>query len=165
MTLILILLISLVASVLWSIMTRSLLMSAIGLAITSIVLTALLFLLNAPLVAVFELSVCAGLITVIFVSTISFTKPVTSDELKQQTKNRIKRYWYLPVIVVALFIFLGYNLAVPEPKFFSSYTELDVRNVVWKLRQTDMLGQIILILTGVFGVVVLFKEGINDDNK
>jgi len=41
--------------------------------------------------------------------------------------------------------------------------ELDVRNVIWKLRQTDMLGQIILILTGVFGVVVLFKEGLNND--
>ena len=163
MTLILILLIALIASALWAIMTRSLLMSAIGLAVVSIILTALLFLLNSPLAAVFELSVCAGLITVIFVSTISFTKPVTRDELKQQTKNRIKRYWYLPVLVIALFIILGYHMAVPEPKFFQSYAELDVRNVIWKLRQTDMLGQIILILTGVFGVVVLFKEGVNND--
>ena len=163
MTLILILLIALIASALWAILTRSLLMSAVGLAVASIILTALLFLLDAPLAAVFELSVCAGLITVIFVSTISLTKPVTRDELKQQTKNRIKRYWYLPVIVVALFIILGYNMLPPEPKFFASYTELDVRNVIWKLRQTDMLGQIILILTGVFGVVVLFKEGLNND--
>ena len=163
MTLILILLIALVVSTLWAIMTRSLLMSAIGLAIVSIILTALLFLLNAPLAAVFELSVCAGLITVIFVSTISFTKPVTRDELKQQTKKRIKRYWYLPVIVVALFIALGYHMVVPETKLFAPYVELDVRNIIWKLRQTDMLGQIILILTGVFGVVVLFKEGFNND--
>lgn len=163
MTLILTLLIALVASALWAILTRSLLMSAIGLAIVSIILTALLFVLDAPLAAVFELSVCAGLITVIFVSTISLTKPVTRDELKQQTKNRIKRYWYLPVIVVALFILLGYNIVAPAPKFFGPYAELDVKNVIWKLRQTDMLGQIILILTGVFGVVVLFKEGFNND--
>ena len=163
MTLILILLISLIAAALWAVLTRSLLMSAIGLAVASIILTALLFLLNAPLAAVFELSVCAGLITVIFVSAISLTKPVTRDELKQETKSRIKRYWYLPVLVVALFIFLGYNMVAPEPKLLSVYGELDVRNVIWKLRQTDMLGQIILILTGVFGVVVLFKEGFNND--
>ena len=96
-------------------------------------------------------------------STISLTKPITRPELKQQTKNRIKRYWYLPVIVVGLFIVLGYYMVSPEPKFFDSYMELDVRNVIWKLRQTDLLGQIILILTGVFGVVVLFKEGFNHD--
>ena len=163
MTLILILLIALILSALWAVMTRSLLMSAVGLAVASMIVTMLMFSLAAPLAAVFELSVCAGLITVVFVTTISLTKPVTRVELKQQTKNRIKRYWYLPVIVVGLFIFLGYYMISPEPKFFGSYPELDVRNVLWKLRQTDMLGQIILILTGVFGVVVLFKEGFNND--
>jgi NADH-quinone oxidoreductase subunit J len=164
-TLNLILLIGLIVTSLWAVMTRSLLMSAIALAITSITLTALMFALDAPLAAVFELSVCAGLITVVFMTTISLTKPVTRVELKQQTKNRIKRYWYLPVIVVALFIVLGYYMITPEPKFFGSYPELDVRNVLWKLRQTDMLGQMILILTGVFGIVVLFKEGFSHDHK
>jgi NADH-quinone oxidoreductase subunit J len=140
-------------------------MSAVGLAVASIIVTALMFILDAPLAAVFELSVCAGLITVVFVSTISLTKPVTRMELKQQTKNRIKRYWYLPVLVTVLFVVLGYYMVSPEVKFFGSYPELDVRNVMWKLRQTDMLGQIILILTGVFGIVVLFKEGFNHDDK
>ena len=163
MTLNLILLTALVFAAMWAVMTRSLLMSAIGLAITSIILTALLFRLDAPLAAVFELSVCAGLITVVFVSTISLTKPVTRDELKQQTKNRIKRYWYLPVLVVVAFILLGFYMITPEVKFFEPYLELDVRNVLWKLRQTDLLGQIMIILTGVFGVVVLFKERLNHD--
>ena len=163
MTLNLILLIALIVSALWAVMTRSLLMSAVGLAVLSIILTALMFVLDAPLAAVFELSVCAGLITVVFVSTISLTKPITRPELKQKTKDRIKRYWYLPVIVVVLFVLLGYYMITPEPKFLTSYTELDVRNVLWKLRQTDMLGQIVIILTGVFGIVVLFKEGFNHD--
>jgi len=162
-TLNLILLIALIVSALWAVMTRSLLMSAVGLAVLSIIVTALMFVLDAPLAAVFELSVCAGLITVVFVSTISLTKPITRPELKQQTKNRIKRYWYLPVMIVVLFVLLGYYMISPEPKFFTAYTELDVRNVLWKLRQTDMLGQIAIILTGVFGVVVLFKEGFSHD--
>jgi hypothetical protein len=30
--------------------------------------------------------------------------------------------------------------------------------VLWDSRQTDLIGQIIVIFTGVFGVIVLFKE-------
>ena len=49
---------------LWTVMTRGLVRAALGLAATSIALTVLMFMLGAGLAAVFELSVCAGLITV-----------------------------------------------------------------------------------------------------
>ncbi|MFH1223893.1 MAG: NADH-quinone oxidoreductase subunit J [Pseudomonadota bacterium] len=148
----------------WAVMTRSLLMSAIGLAAVSIVLTLLMFNLDSPLAAVFELSVCAGLITVVFVSTISLTKPITRPELKQQTKHRIKRYWYLPVIIVGLFVFLGFYMVYPElNNTLNLYPQGDVKNVLWGMRTTDIIGQMIILLAGVFGVVVLFKERAKDD--
>jgi NADH-quinone oxidoreductase subunit J len=48
--------------------------AAICLGVASALLGVLFFVLNAPYAAVFELSICAGLITVLFVSTISLTK-------------------------------------------------------------------------------------------
>jgi len=161
----LLLLTILLACSLWAVLTRSLLMSAIALASVSIILTLLMFRLDAPIAAVFELSVCAGLITVIFVSTISLTKPITRVELKQQTKARIKRYWYLPVIVFALAGLLGFFMVFPEVPSLAALPDLDVKDVLWKLRQTDILGQIVIILAGVFGVVVLLKEKMNHDGE
>lgn len=152
------LLIVLVAAALWTVMTRSLLRSAIGLALTSVILTIIMFRLASPLAAVFELSVCTGLISVLFISTISLTEPLTPEETLQHMKDRLTRFWYLPLIVVIVGIILSLsrvklNLLLPLAE-----KGLDVRFVMWNLRRLDMIGQIIILLAGVFGVVVLFKE-------
>ena len=34
----------------------------------------------------------------------------------------------------------------------------DVRTVLWNVRQLDLFGQILILLAGVFGVLVLFKR-------
>jgi hypothetical protein len=36
--------------------------------------------------------------------------------------------------------------------------EKDVRVILWNERLLDVLGQVVIMLAGVFGVVVLFKE-------
>ncbi|MFA5085344.1 MAG: hypothetical protein WC482_03165, partial [Candidatus Omnitrophota bacterium] len=72
-----ILLTAMVVAASWTVMTRSLLKSTIGLALTSAIITIIMFRLGSPLAAVFELSVCTGLITAVFVSTISLVKPLT----------------------------------------------------------------------------------------
>jgi len=41
-------------------------------------------------------------------------------------------------------------------------TENDVRIILWNLRQLDLLGQIVILLAGAFGVAVLFKERKNE---
>ncbi len=151
-------LIVLIAAALWTMMTRSLLRSAIGLALTSALLTVLMFRFQAPLAAVFELSVCAGLISVLFIATISLTQPLSKQEALEYMKERISRFWYLPVIVVLAGIALSLlpmklELTMPSPEI-----EKDVRMVLWNLRQFDIFGQIIVILAGVFGVVILLKE-------
>lgn len=53
---------------------KDLLQSAISLAVASIILAIIFYQLDSPYAAMFELSVCAGLITVLFVSTINLTK-------------------------------------------------------------------------------------------
>jgi len=143
---------------LWAVMKGTLLRAAIALAATSVMVTIILFRLNAPLAAVFELSVCAGLITVIFMSTLSLTKPRTYEENMQHTKKRFSRYWLLPPIVgiaaIALAIFIKpFSLYFP---FATSGT--DVRSTLWNLRQADIIGQILILLVGVFGIIVLFKD-------
>lgn len=70
-------LIILIASVLvlfFAIEKRDLLQSAILLGVSSAVLSIVFFIANAPIAAAFELIVCAGLITVLFISTISLAR-------------------------------------------------------------------------------------------
>jgi len=139
-------------------MTTRLVRSVAGLALVSAVISVLIFRLNSPLAAVFELSVCAGLISVIFVTTISFTQRLTPERLEERRKQRFDKYLYLPIILLAVGILLlifkprmDFPLP-PVPK------EQDARNIIWHLRHIDLLGQILVILAGVFGVVILFKE-------
>jgi NADH:ubiquinone oxidoreductase subunit 6 (chain J) len=142
----------------WTVMARGLLHSALGLAVTSIFITILMFMLGANLAAVFELSVCAGLITVVFVSTISMTQPATKSELLAKTQAHLRRYWFLPVLMVAAgaavaFVAQRASISLPPPT-----QAQDVKEVLWHSRQTDILGQIIILFAGVLGVIVLFKE-------
>jgi NADH-quinone oxidoreductase subunit J len=151
-----------VVSSLWTVMTRSLVRSALGLALTSVILTILMFQLGATMAAVFELSVCAGLITVVFISTISMTKALTHAALLTKTRDRLKRYWYLPALLlvagaVLAFVLspLPFEAATPVP----AAIDFDaLKQMLWKDRQTDLLGQITIIFAGVTGVIVLFKE-------
>jgi NADH-quinone oxidoreductase subunit J len=145
-------------SALWTVMTRSLLRSAIGLALTSAMLTILMFRLHAPLAAVFELSVCSGLISVVFIATISLTQPMSQEKVLQHMKDRLERFWYLPILLVLTGIILSFlnfkfNLILPAPEI-----EKDPRIVLWNQRPLDLLGQIIMLLTGAFGIVILFRE-------
>jgi len=151
-------LICLLAASVWTVMTRSLLRSAIGLALVSAILTILMFNLNSPIAGVFELSVCAGLISVLFISTISLMEALTMKEVIDRMKERLRRFWLLPFIVISAGIMLSlfslkFNLSLPLPE-----AQMDVRFVLWHARQLDVFAQVVILLAGVFGVVVLFAE-------
>jgi NADH-quinone oxidoreductase subunit J len=153
-----ILLTAMVVASSWTVMTRSLLKSTIGLAATSAIITILMFRLDSPFAAVFELSVCTGLITAVFISTISLVKPLTHKEIVKLSKDRIKRFWYLPVIMVVAGIMLMFLNIPADFKMPAKAVESDVRSVLWNSRQVDIFGQIVVLLAGVFGIVLLFKE-------
>lgn len=158
------LLVIMIAAVLWTVMGRSLLKATIGLAVTSAIITILMFRMNSPLAAVFELSVCTGLITVVFVSTISLTKPLTHKEIVDLSKERHKRFGYLPILMIVTSIILTLikvknNITMPP----AAETITDVRYVMWNMRQLDMIGQIIVVIIGALGVVILFEERRKDE--
>ena len=147
------------AAAIWTILTADLLRSAIGLAVTSVILTLLLFRMALPLAGVFELSVCAGLITVVFISTISLTKPATDAEAREKHASRWKRFVFLPFVLVAAGWLLCFKTLHLEPVASAALANAEVRDIIWSARRFDLVGQILVILAGVFGVVVLLKAG------
>lgn len=190
-----------VVSALWSVLTPTLLRGAIGLAAASAVLTLLMFQMEAPLAGVFELSVCAGLITVVFVSAISLTTPKDRPQAQERREARARLFipgLFLALAQVALLVWLigvpaapgatptaGATAAAEAAKgaakpaasaaakpaaakpsvlpagkatVAGSAVGTDVRSVLWGDRRLDLLGQILIIFAGVFGVVILFKE-------
>jgi NADH-quinone oxidoreductase subunit J len=151
------LLVSLVLSALCTIMIKGLIKAAIALAIASAVLTAVMFLMGAVLAAVLELSVCAGLITAVFISTISMTTPETGEEQEAQSRNWIKRVIYLPIILAAA----GVGIALLKPSIeipkAAALSWQEITAQLWASPLT-IFGLILVVLAGVFGVVVLFRR-------
>jgi NADH-quinone oxidoreductase subunit J len=139
-------------------MTTRLLRSVIGLALVSVIITIIMFQLNSPLAAVFELSVCAGLIFAIFVTTISFTYRINSEKLIERRIERISKFWMLPILSVVVGLIMYFYFMPIDFNLVTTTNGLDVRNILWNFRHIDLFGQIIILLAGSLGVAVLFKE-------
>jgi len=154
-------LVFMVLCAIWAVMATDMVKAAIALALASMFLSIAMFLLNSPLAAVFELSVCAGLITVIFISVISMIKPEGHDraeDLALQKSRRLKKYLPLPLLLVVVGILL-WMIRIDMPTLsIADASPLKLSEVMWDERRVDLAGQAIIILVGVFGVVVLFKE-------
>ena len=126
--------------------------SAIWLAVTSAMVSILLYLLGAQQVAVIELSVGAGLVTVLFVFAIN----ITGDE-EISTKAMIPGSVAWIIIMLALVV-LGFLslpslnvplLAAQDPSFST---------VLWQYRSPDLFLQLVLIFAGVLGILGLLAE-------
>ena len=141
--------------------SRHLLRSVIALLVCSVGLTLLLFNLNAPLAGVFELSVCAGLISVLFINIISLTRPVTGEEALAKIKNHYQRFLGLPLLIIILGVILWLN----QDSLFGTLMiqkatdNASVGEILWGMRGFDLIGQVVILLVGVYGIVVLFKRG------
>ncbi|MBN1439107.1 MAG: NADH-quinone oxidoreductase subunit J [Anaerolineales bacterium] len=143
-----------------AILATDLLKAAISLAGASIFLAMTFFELGAAYAGVFEISVVAGLITVLFIATISLTKG--EGEVKER---RFGRY-LLPVFVVGMAVadflvmrqFLGALPALP-----AAPEAADLGTVLWSQRTFDLIGQIAVLLAGVFCVLALFRKRSEDE--
>lgn len=143
-----------------AIMFRSILKSAIALAAASAALGIIMFMLGGTWSALFELSVCSGLVTVIFISAISLSN-MDKEELGKVFDDK-KRMSLLPyVLIVCGIIFvvaaLSTDIWLPAVKK-AAESSVDLREILWNNRQADIWGQIIVLLAGAVAVVVLFKE-------
>lgn len=142
-----------IGGVVGAIISKKLLNSAIMLAITSIGVSLLLFGYSAPWAAVFELSVCAGLITVLFISAVSLVK---NEE--DTTKEKQIKYSVFPLILSAVVIIS----AILIPEYFEKLTiyvnqyktsqEHKIGDIIWAIRGVDVIAQITILAAGIFSV-------------
>lgn len=136
--------------------SHSMLRSAVYLALASATVSAIMYVLGASWAAMFELSVCSGLVTVIFISAISLSR-VSKEEVEKQYQDK-KRMAYLPAALIIggvalVVIALTSNFSIVNTAAVSE----DFRSILWNSRQADILGQIAAILVGGIAVVVLFR--------
>lgn len=138
-----------------------LLRAAIALLVCSFGLALTMFNLDAPLAGAFELSVGAGLITVLFVNAISLTRLITEEERLERTKDHYHRFALLPVLVVliGMLMFRYQDFWVSGLSFVRQTETQTVGEILWKSRGLDLIGQIIVLFVGVYGVAILFRRG------
>ena len=148
-----------------AVMHHSMTKSAIALAIASAVLGIIMYMLGSVWAAVFEISVCSGLVTVIFVSAISLSNADKGDlEKIFETKKRMAA---LPVILIASGVALiaaamATGFSLPDGTAVSQ-NALPFQEIFWNTRQADIWGLIVVVLTGTTAIVVLFKEQDGND--
>lgn len=154
------LLICLVGFAVLAILLRDLLKAAISLAVASIFLAIIFFGLGAPYVGVFEISVVAGLITVLFISTVALTKG-EGDVKESKIPTIIFPIFFIIFIIIDIIIMRKLVSQLPvmpnqgEPGSFGQ--------VLWSQRTFDLVGQIAVIFAGVFSVLALFRNRDKDE--
>jgi NADH:ubiquinone oxidoreductase subunit 6 (subunit J) len=150
-----VLLIGLVLLCVLAILLKDVLRSAIALAVASLLLGIIFFRLNAPYAAVFEISVVAGLITVLFILTIALTK--AGDEVRESKAANV----VFPLVFAAFAIIdalVMKALLGKVPALVGGAESGSFAEVLWRGRTFDLVGQIAVILAGVFAVLALFRK-------
>jgi NADH-quinone oxidoreductase subunit J len=140
-------------------MAKRIVHSAIFLALVSIILSTIMFGANSPWAAVVELSVCAGLITVLFASTASMV-----GRGGKYAQREGKKFLFLPLALVVFGAFIwaaaAYFAPVLDPvKHVDATPLLAAGEIIWKLRLPDIIGQLCIFVAGVLTVRIILGEG------
>jgi len=128
-----------------------LLVSAVWLAGLSICLAIFLYAVGALEIAVIELSVGIGLVTVLIV----FAFAITGEEVADvQLLFPRAMAWGLVLVATALLAWM----IIPWPGAPPSASERSFVAVLWEQRGLDVLVQVVLIFTGVLGVLRILAD-------
>lgn len=125
--------------------------AALWLAGASALLATLLYGLGAPVVAVVELSVGAGLVTVLFVFAIS----LAGDEPLPQ-RPVVPRALAVGLAVAFVLLLILFTLPLANPA--SSTGQASFNQTFWETRAADTLIQVVLIFTAALTVLGLLAE-------
>jgi len=143
-----------------AIIFRDLLKAAICLAVASLLLGIVYFRMKAPYIGVFEISVVAGMITVLFIVTIALTK--TGGDVREARAAA----WIFPIMLVLFLVvdvFVVKSLIDKIPALEAAPEQGTLGEVLWKLRTLDLVGQIGIIFAAVLGVLALFRKRSKDE--
>jgi NADH:ubiquinone oxidoreductase subunit 6 (subunit J) len=143
-----------------AIILRDLLRSAISLAVASLLLGIIFFRMNASYAGVFEISVVAGLITVLFILTIALTNAGEAVKESKAVNAAFVLFFIVFIIIDALVM---KSLLQKIPSLPSAAESGGFGDVLWKGRTLDLVGQIAVILAGVFSVLALFRKRNKDE--
>ncbi|HTP11593.1 MAG TPA: NADH-quinone oxidoreductase subunit J [Anaerolineae bacterium] len=131
---------------------KQLIVSALWLAGCSAILSLIMYLLGAFAVAVIELSVGAGLVTVLFVFAISIAGDETI-EIKSIIPRPIALIIALVSIVLLGFMTISSLVSLPVTTETASFSDM-----LWQQRGLDMLVQSGLLFAAVLGLLGLLGE-------
>jgi uncharacterized MnhB-related membrane protein len=129
-----------------------LLNSALWLAGCSALVSLIFYLMGAIQVAVIELSVGAGLVTILFVFAISIAG---ESEIESQTVLPKPLIWGLTLLYLTL---LGWYLLPASLLGVPAAAEVPLAEMLWETRALDMLVQVVLIFCGVLGLLGILGE-------
>ncbi|MBM3297103.1 MAG: DUF4040 domain-containing protein [Candidatus Aminicenantes bacterium] len=149
------LLCGLVVFSLLAVLLRDILKAAISLAVSSLLLGILFFRMDAPYAGAFEISVVAGLITVLFIVTIALTK-AEGDVRESRLAAWIFPLFFVVFLVIDFLVMrrlLGQISSVPSSAEAGTFGQ-----VLWKNRTFDLVAQVGVIFAGVFAVLALFRK-------
>lgn len=135
-----------------AIRAKRLLISALWLAGTSALVALEMYILGAPEVAVIELSVGAGLVTILFVFAINIAGEEVMSALPVVPRP-LARMLVLGAVALLAWMnrdVLGMQMVVADPMYF--------KTVLWENRLLDVLLQIALMFAGVLGVLGLMTD-------
>jgi NADH:ubiquinone oxidoreductase subunit 6 (subunit J) len=138
----------LVACAIQALRAARLLISALWLAGVSLFAASLLYLLGAHEVAVIELSVGAGLVTVLMVFAIGVSGDSPADRRSSLPRPLT---WGL---VLGAVLLLGW-MVLPLTGVRAPAPQSGFKYVLWQQRSADLLGQIVLLFVGAIGVLGL----------
>jgi NADH:ubiquinone oxidoreductase subunit 6 (subunit J) len=149
MLLYMVLVVGMLGCAVFAVRANRLLSAALWLAGVSVLTAIILYLIGAFMMAVIELSLSVGLITILLVFAISMAGADSPDQ-------PVPRLLNAPVVVVTLLLIVG--LTLPFVTSQTSTPESNFSMTFWNLRQTDVFAQIALIFAGVLGVLGLLVD-------
>ena len=137
---------------------RDFLVSILSLSGASVALAVYFFLAGAPIAAVFEAVVAAGLVTILFLFVISLTETDAAERISGAK---------LPVVGLALGLLLGVGVAVwalLDPTVAGEASDVAFAEALWSARSIDLLAVTVLVFVGVLAVVRLTAERLEPDD-
>jgi uncharacterized MnhB-related membrane protein len=132
---------------------QKLLISALWLAGSSALVALWIYILGAPEIAVIELSVGAGLVTVLFVFAINI-----AGEGGVTPRGLISRPMSWALVIISIGLLAWFNLSGVLPAAVSP-DGVPFKVEFWQNRSADVLLQIVLIFAGALGILGLLAEG------
>jgi NADH:ubiquinone oxidoreductase subunit 6 (subunit J) len=131
---------------------KRLLLSAMWLAGTSALVSIMMYLLGAYQIAVIELSVGAGLVTVLFVFAINIAGDEPIPNLSFIPKSLARIFIVLAILIIGWQILplLNFPISINQDTGFQL--------IVWESRKVDLYLQVVMIFAGVISMLRLLTD-------